>query len=114
MLVTKPQTLMPDRLLEENSHLILVGHSPNYYQPASFIHCNYTASKEISIVMKLYLWRPLILVIVASFTLTTAIKLRAQSQETASLTGTVTDASGAVVSGASIELTNPATGKVYK
>src|SRR5579883_2016461 len=39
---------------------------------------------------------------------------RAQSQDTASLTGVVTDASGAVIAGANIELTNPATGQVFK
>ena len=36
------------------------------------------------------------------------------AQDTATVVGTVTDTSGAVVPGASIELSNPATGRVYK
>ena len=36
------------------------------------------------------------------------------AQDTASLTGTVTDSSGAVIAGASVELANPSTGKTYK
>jgi hypothetical protein len=64
--------------------------------------------------MRVHLGRSFIVVLVAGLALTTAIKLRAQSQETASLTGTVTDPSGAVVPGASIELANPSTGKVYR
>ena len=63
--------------------------------------------------MRVHLGRPFILLLVA-LALCSATKLRAQSQETASLTGTVTDSSGAVVSGANIELTNPSTGKTYK
>lgn len=64
--------------------------------------------------MKMHFRRPSILVIAALLALASAQNLCAQSQETASLTGTVTDATGAVISGASIELANPSTGKVYK
>jgi len=64
--------------------------------------------------MKLHFGRPFILLLAAVLALTPATRLRAQSQETASLTGTVTDSSGAVVSGANIELANPSTGKTYK
>jgi len=62
--------------------------------------------------MKMHFRRPSILVIAALLALASAQNLCAQSQETASLTGTVTDATGAVISGASIELANPSTGKV--
>jgi len=58
--------------------------------------------------------RSFTLALAAVLAITSAIKLRAQSQETASLTGTVTDSSGAVVQGASVELVNPSTGKTYK
>ena len=63
---------------------------------------------------RVYIWRPFIFVLAAVLALTSAIKLRAQSQGTAALTGTVTDSSGAVVGGATVELANPSTGKVYK
>src|SRR5580692_3472945 len=36
------------------------------------------------------------------------------AQDSSSIAGTVTDASGAVIPGATIELLNPATGKSYK
>jgi len=51
---------------------------------------------------------------VAVLALVTAQDSRAQSQDTASLTGSVTDISGAVVAGAKVELANPATGQVFK
>jgi len=50
--------------------------------------------------------------LIVFLTLSCAVVLRAQ--DTASMTGTVTDTSGAVVPGATVELANPATGKVYK
>jgi hypothetical protein len=50
--------------------------------------------------------------LIVFLTLSGAMVLRAQ--DTASMTGTVTDTSGAVVPGATVELANPATGKVYK
>ncbi len=37
-----------------------------------------------------------------------------KAQDTASIVGTVTDATGAAVPGASVVLTDPATGKSYK
>ena len=64
--------------------------------------------------MRVHFGRPSILLLAGVMALTPAIKLCAQSQETASLTGTVTDSSGAVVPGATIELANPSTGKTYK
>ena len=60
--------------------------------------------------MNVYFRRPSILVIAALLALASAHNLCAQNQESASLTGTVTDATGAVIPGASIELANPSTG----
>jgi hypothetical protein len=64
--------------------------------------------------MRANFWRSTLLVFAALLALCCATTLRAQNQETASLTGTVTDSTGAVVSGASIELENPSTGKIYR
>jgi hypothetical protein len=54
------------------------------------------------------------LAIAALLALALPVELRAQATSTASITGTVTDASGAVVPGAVIELTDPGTGQTYK
>src|SRR6201999_2798407 len=55
--------------------------------------------------MKKYL-----LVLIALF----AFSLSLMAQDSASMVGTVTDTSGAALTGATVELTNPATGKSYK
>ena len=55
--------------------------------------------------MKKYL---LVFIVLLSFSLSL------MAQDSASMVGTVTDASGAAIPGASIELANPATGKSYK
>lgn len=66
--------------------------------------------------MRLKLARPLLLLSVAAlFALATSPKSAAQaSTSTATITGIVTDTTGAVIPGAVVELSNPATGKSYK
>ena len=50
--------------------------------------------------------------LIVFMTLSCAVVLRAQ--DTSSMTGTITDTTGAAVPGATVELTNPATGQAYK
>ena len=65
--------------------------------------------------MKLFSGKLSILVPVALVALASGMNLLAQATgSTAAITGTVTDASGAVVPGAKVELTNPSTGQSYK
>ncbi len=64
--------------------------------------------------MRVYRSYSVLALLVAVLALVTARDSHAQSQDTASVTGAVTDISGAVVAGANIELTNPATGQVFK
>jgi hypothetical protein len=59
------------------------------------------------------LWRNLTLAIAVLFALALPTELAAQAASTASITGTVTDATGAVIPGAKVELTNPGTGQNF-
>jgi Carboxypeptidase regulatory-like domain len=54
------------------------------------------------------------LIFVAVLALASSTKSQAQAASTASITGTVSDLTGAVVPGASVQLSNPATGATYK
>jgi hypothetical protein len=97
------------------SRVVQVGTRPYRHRFPFLQSINETQRfKGDSIEMRAHFGRSFILVLAAVLALTSATKLRAQSQETASLTGTITDSTGAVVSGASIELANPSTGKTYK
>ncbi len=60
------------------------------------------------------LWRTLPLAIAALLALALPVELRAQASSTASITGSVSDATGAVIPGAVVELANPGTGQTYK
>ncbi|MGB6781325.1 MAG: carboxypeptidase-like regulatory domain-containing protein [Terracidiphilus sp.] len=60
------------------------------------------------------LWRSIPLAIAVLLALALPVDLRAQASSTASITGSVTDPTGAVIPGATIELSNPGTGQTYK
>ncbi len=55
---------------------------------------------------------PLVIAVLLAFAL--PVELSSQGSSTASITGTVTDPTGAVIPGATIELTDSGTGQIYK
>ena len=55
---------------------------------------------------------PLVIAVLLAFAL--PVELSSQGTSTASITGTVTDPTGAVIPGATIELTDPGTGQTYR
>jgi hypothetical protein len=66
----------------------------------------------MSPISALRLW--LIVMLVALLGLSLALPIRVEAQATASITGVVTDQSGAVIGGVNITLSNPQTGVTYK